>query len=112
MCGELADPDPVKAPSRGHTIEPATAEPSQQADEASKLSVWLQDGHGFKKKFKLRKTDPFSKLMKAVQQHLAKNGKAKETDSISYTWDGESLGPEQSPEELGWEDEESVDVVW
>lgn len=110
-CTDFADPEPAKESHQGPACGPVTAEPSQQAEEASKLSVWIQDGRIFKKKFKLRRTDPFSKLMKAVQQHLVKHGKVNEADKISFTWE-EELGPEQTPEELDWEEEEVVDIKW
>lgn len=112
VCIAVAEPDPATKPSRGPALEPATADASQQADEAPKLSVWIQDGHGLKRKFKLRRTDPFSKLMNAVHSNLVKDGRVQEADKISYTWEDDELQPQQTPAETGWEDEEVVDIKW
>ncbi len=108
-CG-FADFDAPKE-SAATVGQVSTSQPSQAAEEDPKLSVWIQDGQHQKKKFKLRRTDPFSKLMQAVKQTLVKEAKLTQADNITFTWE-EKLKPDETPADLDWEDEEVVDIKW
>lgn len=90
--------------------EACASQPSAPAEEA-KLSVWIQDGRRPKKKFKVRRTDPLSKLMRAVKSNLVKGGILTEADTISFSWE-ERLQPDDTPADLDWGDDEVVDIKW
>ena len=76
------------------------------------MNVWIQDIRGTKRKFKLRATDAFSKLMDAAKNTYIKAGKASEADEFTFIWDDDRLQPQQTPEDLNWEDDEVVDIMW
>ena len=56
--------------------------------------------------FKIKKTTPLSKLIGAYIQRQGVNG-----ESIRFLFDGNRIGPDQTPEELNMEENDVIDAV-
>jgi len=56
--------------------------------------------------FKIKRTTPFRKLMDAYCQRQGKS-----LTTVRFLYDGDRISPDQTPEQLEMEDEDTIDVM-
>jgi hypothetical protein len=75
-----------------------------------KLTVCVQMAADVRLKVRIAPGDPMSKLFRTVQQHMLAKGVIREGQAVRFIFDGDVLRGGQTPEELGLEGEELVEV--
>ncbi|BGP45010.1 SUMO protein smt3 [Rhodotorula kratochvilovae] len=74
--------------------------------EASKHQLTIRFGSSEEDlSIKVKGTIRFEKVYKAVAEH-----KGRDPGSFSLTWDGTRIGKDDTPQSLGFEEEESIDM--
>jgi len=77
---------------------------NQKPGEHVNLKVCGQDGSEVH--FKIKKTTPFRKLMEAYCQRVGKS-----MNSLRFLYDGDRITENQTPKELGMEENDIIDAV-
>lgn len=80
------------------------ADETKPSNEHLSLKVKSQDGNEVF--FKVKRTTAFSKVMNAYCKKVGTD-----MESIRFLFDGQRLRPEQTPADLGMEDEDEIDAM-
>jgi len=70
------------------------------------IQLKVKDQQGSEVQFKIKKTTPLRKLMDAYCSRLGL-----QASQVRFMVDGERIGPDDSAEKLGLEDEDLIDVA-
>merc|ERR1712187_109341 len=70
------------------------------------IQLKVKDQQGSEVQFKIKKTTPLRKLMDAYCSRLGL-----QSSQVRFMVDGERIGPEDTAEKLGLEDEDLIDVA-
>ncbi|EFN56709.1 hypothetical protein CHLNCDRAFT_144092 [Chlorella variabilis] len=82
------------------------------ADEG-RISLKLRSAHAGEKVMRMRREDPFSKLFAAYRSWAAEAGHISSADAaLRFLFDGDQLGPGQTPASLELEGDECIDVYF
>jgi len=85
---------------------PAEGEAKGAKDEAKHLNLKVKSGDGSEVFFKVKATTQLGKVMAAFCKKVGQ-----EKDNVRFLFDGERLRAEQTPAELGMEDEDEIDAM-
>lgn len=96
----MSDENAQQNPAEGGAAGEAAAGPSEHLN----LKVKAQDGNEVY--FKVKKTTQFSKVMSAYCKRVGAD-----LESVRFLFDGQRLRPDQTPADLGMEDEDEIDAM-
>merc|ERR1712070_642925 len=84
----------------------ADGAPEGDAAAPAHIQLKVKDQQGSEVQFKIKKTTPLRKLMDAYCSRLGL-----QSSQVRFMVDGERIGPEDTAEKLGLEDEDLIDVA-
>jgi len=91
-------------------MDPAEANQSptdeKKGDNPEHINIKVVSDDNSEVFFKIKRTTPFRKLMDAYCQRQGKS-----LTTVRFLYDGERISPDQTPEQLEMEDEDTIDVM-
>ncbi|XP_062110012.1 uncharacterized protein LOC133821866 [Humulus lupulus] len=86
------------------SLEAAADQPSKPCAERAKIVISIQDKDGLKQ-FRVYMDDKFERLFKLYADKVKLD-----LQTLAFCFDGDTVGPESTPESLGMEDNDLIEV--
>ncbi|KAG2700834.1 hypothetical protein I3760_06G016000 [Carya illinoinensis] len=90
--------------SRQSSLEPVSDEPSKPSCERVKIVISIQDKDGLKQ-FRIYMDDNFERLFKMYADRVKLN-----IQKLAFSFDGDKISPTATPDGLGMEDNDIIEV--